>query len=494
MKVIAALVATLAVHRVFGSGRSLDRGKLEAQGPAPAYVLAAGPPAAGPAPGPADAKDAAMPGLEAVHITFEIKNFNYFDLTKETCPKKVKVPKKKTAPPAPKADKGTKGLLDPLSGLDKQLGTIKAEDADPNVTAAVDDVSAHTDAMAKQVEGGLEDVADVFSGKSSTPSGDIKMDKPPGLPWMDKKKVASMIQLGACAPMPDLTETTTPNQCSTVMDVLRKAIKETVLGIIKCLYQQSLLSPMMAPGPAPMPAGLPMGLLPAAPAGVSGLVPLPPQQFLAPGPAPGPAPSPAGVVPAMPDVKVFVTFSPGREMEGGRSTLVEIAFLDTPNNGVDDIMLGMPLIEQSIATGIFHKQVKEALHAVTGVKPKLHKIELKTKMIEAFHVNKCEEHIKGIVHQFSLHYTRNQVPMALYNECTNFLTRMSFSHDYVLDPLDTVRCRKATAKFANHWDFGQNAEDSDFADMCLQACEAKYGRGAPTCNLHAGDGLLGQPL
>jgi len=196
----------------------------------------------------------------------------------------------------------------------------------------------------------------------------------------------------------------------------------------------------------------------------------------------------------MPDVRVFVTFSPGREMDGGRSTIVEIAFLDTPLNGIDDMAMAMPLIEQSLKSGIFHKQVKKALHAVTGIKAKIGKIELGMKMIEAFEVNKCEEHIKGIVTQFGLHYTRNQVPMALYNECTNFMTRMSFSHDYVLDPLDTIRCRKTTAKFAKHWDGGQKAEDTDFADMCVQACEAKYGRNAPRCNLHGGQGLLGSPM
>jgi len=441
---------------------------------------------AAPAAAPASSPGAASPpGLEVLHINFEIKNFNYYDLTKETCPKKVKVPKKKPSAPAPKAAP-KKGPLDPLGDLDKHLGTIKAKDADQDLDKAVEDIHSSSSDISKQVESGLDDFGSALNL--------------PKLPYMAKEnKAASLLQLGACAPMPDLTLASSPNKCSTVMDVLRDAIKETVLGVIRCLYQKSLLEPM-APGPAPAPSALPVLTLPGAPAGVSGLIPLPAQLpkesgFLSPGPAPamGPAPSPGGAMPPFPDVKVFVTFSPGREMEGGRSTLVEVAFLDTPLNGIDDVAIAMPLIQASIDSGLFHAQVKAALHAVTGIKPKLHKIEMSMKVIEQIDLNKCEEHIRGIVNQFSLHYTRNQVPMALYNECTNFMTRMSFSHDYVLDPLDTIRCRKTTAKFAKHWDYGEKAEDSDFSDMCHQACEAKYGRGAPKCNLHEGEGLMMQP-
>ena len=40
--------------------------------------------------------------------------------------------------------------------------------------------------------------------------------------------------------------------------------------------------------------------------------------------------------------------------------------------------------------------------------------------------------------------------MALYNECTNFLTKMSFSHDYVLDPQDTVRYEKYAKPYTRY--------------------------------------------
>lgn len=500
---VAALVASLFIHRAVSFDPDEDhplagamqwlaatksRSEITAPGPAPGPGMA---PIYSTLGGPAPAPSPGLPGLEALHITFEIKNFNYFDLTKETCPKKVKIAKKKKGLPSAKAD-NQKGILDHLGDrLDKSIQTVKSKsgDAEPNVDEAVDDVHGHSEQISKDIENGLDDV-----GKHIEGGMEVKTEAP-GLPWMKKKDASSLLQvaLGACAPLPDLTETKSPDKCSTVMDVLRDAIKETVLGIIACMWQKSLLEPM-APGPAPSPAALPGGLLPAAPAGAAGLVPLPPQSFLGPGPSPGPAPGPApSGAPVMPDVRIFVTFTPGREVEGGRSTIVDIAFIDSPANGIDDIALAMPLITLSMESGLFKKQIKSALHAVTGIKPKIHGLEMNMKTIESFHTGKCEKHLKGIVKGFSLYYTRNQVPMALYNECTNFLTKMSFSHDYVLDPMDTVRCRRATRKFAEKWNHGSNAKEKDFEKMCFHACEAKYGRNAPTCNLHAGDKLLKQP-
>jgi len=505
MKAMIAIVGILVLRLVGATGRTLGSGIFFGADRMEASQVPPSPAAAGPAPAPG------LPGLEALHITFEIMNFNYFDLTKVTCPKKVKFPKSKAKAINKKAGKGSKkgpAFKDPLAHLDKALPTIKAGDVpEPNVTKAIHHVHGHSDAIAKEVQ----KVDDFGKGVSGKP------------PWMEKKGKkekakakdgddddeggASMLQVAACAPMPDLAEAKS-EECTTVMDVLRDAIKETVRGIIDCLYAQSLAAgPAGAPGPSPAGAAtLPVSALPAAPAGVSGLVPLPPQaaaaagvflqnRALAPAPALAAGPAPAPIAKAtMPEVKIFVTFSPGREMEGGRSTIAEIAFLDTPKNGLNDVAMVMPLVGSALESGLLKKQVKKALKKVTGIKPKLHKVELKTKVIEQWDVVKCEEHIKGIVQQFTLHYTRNQVPMALYNECTNFMTKMSFSHDYVLDPQDTVRCRRATAKFASHWGFGENAKNSDFEDMCIKACEAKYGRNAPTCNLHSGDGLIDQPL
>jgi len=193
-------------------------------------------------------------------------------------------------------------------------------------------------------------------------------------------------------------------------------------------------------------------------------------------------------------VRVFVTFAPGRKVGTGRSTIVQIIFHDTPGNGIDDVAAVKPFLAWTREAGIFSHQLEHALGVVTSIKPRIKKVNIATEVIEQWNINKCESHIKDIVDDFTLHYTRAQVPMALYNECTNFMTRMSFSHDYVLDPMDTRRCKRATRKFEKKWNYGKNAEEKDFEGMCFQACEAKYGRNAPTCNIHAGDGLINQPL
>lgn len=207
--------------------------------------------------------------------------------------------------------------------------------------------------------------------------------------------------------------------------------------------------------------------------------------------SPSAAPAP-GVAPTLPDVNIFVSFKPGKVTEDGATTMVELAFLDTPGNSMNDLANAIPHIKTAVGSGVFHKEIHNAIAKVFGIKPKIRKISVGIKEIETWDVNKCEEHIRSLVHSFTLHYTRNQVPEALYNECTNFMTKISFSHDYVLDPQDTVRCKQATANFARRWDFGEQARSEDFEYMCVNACEAKYGRNAPKCNLYSGDDLVSQ--
>jgi len=296
-----------------------------------------------------------------------------------------------------------------------------------------------------------------------------------------------------CYAPQDLGETTS-TECTSIQDVLRDAIKETVRGMISCLFEQSI-SGSPAPGPAPMalPAPVavaPESLLPAAGPAASFLMSKPTKAAQ---PAPAPAPSPGPSAPQEPDVNIFVTFTQGRKVGAGMSTIVNIVFLDTPANGIDDVAVAKPFLEWASA-GLLNHQMDHALQEVTNIKPKIHKVKMTTEMIEQWNVEKCEKHIKGLVDTFSLHYTRAQVPMALYNECTTFMTKMSFSHDYVLDHMDTVRCKRATRKFEKKWNYGKNTEPKDFEGMCLAACEAKYGKNAPTCNVHEGDGLHGQPL
>lgn len=186
-----------------------------------------------------------------------------------------------------------------------------------------------------------------------------------------------------------------------------------------------------------------------------------------------------------PDVQVFVTFTPGRKVGKGRSTMVEISLLDTPGNNNHDVNAVEPFLVWCGHSGAFVHTLTHSLMAITDIVPSIRKVSVIDHLVEQWNIQKCEKHLRSVVTEFSHHYTRRQVPVALYNECTNFMTKMSFSHDYVLDPVDTKRCRQATRKFAEHWNHGENAEEKDFEQMCSHACEAKYGRKAPTCNISA---------
>jgi len=469
-----------------------------------------------PAPAPAGAPAQAPSGpqaLETLQITFQIQNFNYYELTKQTCPEKyikksvaklVNKPKKpvqKEAETAEEPEDGGDDTAEPVTedgpgvlpapppGVPKEPTPADPKPAgDSDVQSAMEEVHENANDIANQVE-------DSVGGK----------DQSSGLPWMEgKKQKYNLLQIGTCAVREDIGETTS-KECTTIADVLRDAITETVRGIIKCLWEQSLTAGP-APGPAPMPS-LPEGLSPGA---FLEAKPSKAKKSKGPAPAPALAPAPADFGPPIP--QIFVTFSPGPERKAPhkkvsllslpphtpaptpRSTIVEITFLDTPENAVDDVAAAKPFLEWALSSGMFDQKLEEALQKLTRIPPKIKKVKIDHKhKIEQWDINKCETHIKDIVNEFSHHYTRRQVPVALYNECTNFMTKMSFSHDYVLDPMDTVRCRRATRKFAEKWNHGSNAKEKDFEKMCFHACEAKYGRNAPTCNLHAGDKLLKQP-
>lgn len=488
---VFAIAAVTAVHAAAVHGRGAVNESSISYVPVPA-------PAASPA-------AASAPSIQALHIVFEIMSINYFDLTRKTCPQKVvkKIPKvaKAVATPGKKSMMPVDPLGHALDHIDRsaedfekhgktlkkmKMPKVVPPRAEPDVDKGIFEVHGH----AKQIEKNLKDAHEDHK----------KMLKGPKMPWMKKKEPqAALLQAESCMLMKrDLVEAKTM-ECTTVGDVLREAIKETVRDVLECLFNKIGHA---APGPAPMPAAPPLGMLPGGPSPAGGVVPLPPmppgaafmQRRGSVGPSPGPAPAPApgpSMMPQVPDPKIFVTLSPGRELGKGRTVKVEVAFLERPGNGFSaDVALATHLIEHAVEHNIFHKEIQHACQKVTGIKNlKITKPVMTHKKIKQFDIGKCESHIKSIVNQFVLHYTRDQVPMALYNECTNFITKMSFSHDYVLDPDDTARCRQATVKLERKWDYGQSAEDKDFEEICVHACEAKYGKDAPTCNIAHGDGI-----
>jgi len=162
---------------------------------------------------------------------------------------------------------------------------------------------------------------------------------------------------------------------------------------------------------------------------------------------------------------------------------VAVTVYDRPGNGMNDLHFAATELKKALLSGELMERIRSAIYAVTGVVPKVSGLRVKAKVIKQWDIVKCENHMTQLVKSFTVHYTRDQVPMALYNECTNFMTKISFSHDYVLDKRDAARCRAATRKFSMKWKGGKNNNPEDFAGMCGNFCEAKYGNDAPQCRM-----------
>merc|ERR1719453_2928523 len=101
--------------------------------------------------------------------------------------------------------------------------------------------------------------------------------------------------------------------------------------------------------------------------------------------------------------------------------------------------------------------------------------------VTAYSVDKCNAQMMKVTKEFTLAYTRRQVPVAIYNECTNFMAQLSFSHDLAATPLDTHKCREMTIKYVKEW--GYSTEPVDFKAWCQETCEFKYGKKAQQCNI-----------
>jgi hypothetical protein len=379
-------------------------------------------------------------------VSFVIENFNYFDLSKETCPKKVS--SHHVAKSAGTAD-------DMMDDDDEDTYADGPKDV-------VDHIVSKTSKMEQDVTNKIEDsVREV-------------REKFPPLPWT-KNKGASLLQADACVLTRRSLKATKARtkKCETVMDVFRDAIKEVVMDIITCMsitlgeVKEYQFAP--PPGIASAPSATVQLIQPQSTAFLRGVAPAPA------------VPQVSHGLPGSSDVEIMVSFSPGEAVGGGQSINVDVGILSISGASVDHLQGFGDLLQKAIASGALAKEIEQALQIITGVAAKLGGFKLARKKVAPFNMAKCEGHVKSIITQFSKTYTKERVPMALYNECTNFVTKLSFSHDRVLDPRDTRACKETTASFAKHWKFGEKAEDYDFEFMCKRACEAKFGENASMC-------------
>lgn len=436
-----------------------------------------------PAPAPAPASD--TPSMPVTHVETEIENLNYYDLTKEW---KDPFDVDETGHDV---DAGGHRIHD--TG-DATQSTTTTNDDSPTSTAG----SPGTDPLGEMLGDATGD----------GPKTDSPIDDSPAHLQGSKRSLLQVDALSAG---------------TTVQKKLRDAIEHAVEEIVAAAYGAGPApAPAVAPAPSagnpkPVPTGPPMGLLPKKVSLVSRLFappwgkgPPPTAQMtsqapasarsLRAAPAPGfaaspsvaPAPGPAADTVARP--KVHVALFPGKKMKKRHllnsppihaTTLLKVTLFERPGNGLNDMQGIKQKLQLAVASGELHKSLAAAIHAVTGVKPVLAAIKVTTKMIQQWDIQKCGAHMSMLVKSFTVHYTKRQVPMALYNECTNFMTKFSFSHDYVLDSRDAARCRKATATFAKRWKLGDNKAPTKFEPMCQNFCEAKFGDDAPQCQLAA---------
>jgi len=503
-----------------------------------------------PSSAPASAPSAPLPSLNTLEVAWEIKNLNYYDLTKPWTPgKDVRaVGKDWTDETAverfadglknEKKKKSGKAGINPLKDLHKGVGKV-TDHIDKHADKAQEGADKALDGPDDKALDGLMK-ADKALAKSNAVSDDTKANQGSALPWPTKgqgdapaspkskddaapPKSKAMLQgkgngkkapEGSGLPWPTKAvqfglyhrknallldrKSKQTSGVTTIQKVLRRSIEDSIKEMF-CTQTSS------GPGPAPAPAPGPV-LLPTP----NGAIPPPVNAALLSVPAPMPAAAPSPMPMPEPECqtpKVHVIFSPGSEMKQRnvmtnkppvefppKTTKVTVSIFDRPKNDENDLQKAAVVFKKALATGDLIEEMAEAVGKVTGIAPKFTGLKVKPATVKAWDIEKCENRMSKIIKTFTVHYTKRQVPMALYNECTNFVTKISFSHDHVLDHRDEVRCREATASFAKRWKLGKNDNPKDFNKMCVGFCEAKYGNDAPMCHLTGGDELASQPL
>jgi hypothetical protein len=226
------------------------------------------------------------------------------------------------------------------------------------------------------------------------------------------------------------------------------------------------------------------------------------------------------------------------------SVFLEVLVTEKPHTGVEELPAAMEVIRR--VQGDLFVALKNSLRRFVDFKPIVGGMYVNWVKLRPFSGDKCEAKMDRLVHDFSVSYTRRLVPWALYNECTNYMTAMSFSHDEVVDKLDRAKCRAWTHTFMEKWNYGMGVKEVvpnnlfdckagharrhrgwsdakkcwcchhqnvfcdhgatcpepevnrtkhvDYKCWCRGVCESKYGVGAPICHISDGAKLYHQPV
>jgi hypothetical protein len=441
-----------------------------------------------------------------ISVNMEIDNMNYFDLPQKIGQKKTQTApqddavqdKKKTSVPK---DGAAPDDHDPFGLMDGAPPTKPKGDVQPNLEdQAFPDHLFPANGDGQNSEG----AQDSPEGSSETPdsqSGDpmdlgtilpSAADLPGGTGLLQLRKaeaqtvgqsIAGAIERTIDTALVDVQTqlcggmVPAPSPVGPIYRVQSLGPPSGISFLSRIRKKSSVDDPEPSPGPAPM---MPIMLSPAF------------------APMPGPAPAPGPACANVPQPKVHVGFSPGKTVKvtllnqhsdavkpmphvPKKTIKVNVTVYERPDNGQSDLPVATTLLQNAVATGLLKEKLKKAIYKATGIMPKIRKLSIGPVAIPQYNFAHCGHHMTTLVSNFSVHYTRRQVPMALFNSCTTFVSRMSFSNDHVLDSQDTVNCRSATKKFARVWQLGNNVKSDDFRQMCFHFCEAKYGNDAPQC-------------
>jgi len=164
----------------------------------------------------------------------------------------------------------------------------------------------------------------------------------------------------------------------------------------------------------------------------------------------------------------------------GRTTIVKVT---VSGNDLPEVQ---GVIGSAMTSGVLGQQLTGSIEEATGIKSHIVGLMAGVQHVEQWNASNCQAHMATVVGRFSVTYTRRMVPMAIFNECTNFMPRISFSSDAMATALDVQKCREATAKFAKHWNYAESAAPHDFRTYCADVCEYKYGIDAPRCRASKG--------
>lgn len=142
----------------------------------------------------------------------------------------------------------------------------------------------------------------------------------------------------------------------------------------------------------------------------------------------------------------------------GHTTKVVVTITQLHGNGIDELPSVRKVLNSSCLKGEIIPALVDSIQDVTGVKSHINAFMVADHEIEQWSVEGCDAHMSHVVRKFEEAYTRREVPMAIFNECTNYMPALSFSHDMKPTHEDVRRCREATVKFVNAWNFGNYAK------------------------------------